>query len=44
MRVGAPARIESEQVVVINCGCVWPIGLTLISWVMATGLAVFLFG
>ena len=44
MRVVARASIESEQVEVIDRGCLWPIGFALISWVMATGLAVFLFG
>jgi hypothetical protein len=44
MRVVAWASIESEQVAVIDRGRFWTIGLTLISWVMAIGLAVFLCG
>jgi hypothetical protein len=36
--------MESEQVAVIDRGCLSTIGLTLISWVMAIGLAVLLFG
>jgi hypothetical protein len=42
MRVVARASIE--QVDVIDRGRLWIIGLTLISWVIAIGLAVFLFG
>jgi hypothetical protein len=44
MRVVARASMESEQVDVIDRVCLSTIGLTLISWVMAIGLAVFLFG
>ena len=44
MRVVTRASIESEQVAVINHGRLWTNGLALISWFMATGLAVFLFG
>jgi hypothetical protein len=44
MRVVTRASIESEQVAVINHGRLWTKGLALISWVMAIGLAVFLFG
>jgi hypothetical protein len=44
MRVVARASIESEQVAAINRGPLWTNGLTLISWVIALGSAVFLFG
>jgi len=44
MRVVARASIESEQVAVINHGRLWTNGLALITWLKATGLAVFLFG
>jgi hypothetical protein len=44
MRVVARASIESEQVAAINRGPLWTNGLTLISWVIALGSAMFLFG
>jgi hypothetical protein len=37
-------RNQIDQVVVIDRSCFWPVVLTLTTWVMAIGLAVFLFG